>query len=124
MVQEAATVLCVGKPLSAIGEDLDIALLALFIGACADIGKQGARLLAIGRAGQDLEHRRLRAGGIGRSRRNRPRLSRRPREASSGRERARPSATPATAPPFFFLFLDEGAQCEMENRYRRFCVAG
>ncbi|WP_292227142.1 hypothetical protein [Mesorhizobium sp.] len=124
MVQEAATVLGIGKPISAIGEDLDIALLALFIDACADIGKQGAGLLAIGRAGQDLEHRRLRAGGIGRSRRNRPRLSRRPRELSSGRQRARPSAAPATAPPFFFLFPDESAEREVENRYRPFCVAG
>ncbi|WP_287302610.1 hypothetical protein [Mesorhizobium sp.] len=124
MVQEAATVLGIGKPLSAIGEDLDIALLALFIGACADIGKQGARLFAIGRARQDLEHGRLRAGGIGCSRRNRSRLSRWPREVSSGRERARPSAAPATAPPFFFLLLDEGAECEVENRYRPICVAG
>ncbi|WP_292597514.1 hypothetical protein [Mesorhizobium sp.] len=123
-MQKAATVLGIDKPLSAIGEDLDVALLALFVGACADIGEQGTGLLTIGRARKDLEHRRLRAGGIGRSPRNRPRLSRRPREVSSGRERARPSATPATAPPFFFLFLHEGGQCEIENRYRRFCVAG
>ncbi|RWG78901.1 MAG: hypothetical protein EOQ68_19080 [Mesorhizobium sp.] len=88
LMQETATVLRVGKPLSAIGEDLDVALLALFIGACADIGEQGAGLPAIGRARQDFEHRRLRASGVGRTCRNGPRLSGRPRQVSSGRERA------------------------------------
>ncbi|MGX5806206.1 hypothetical protein ACWGS9_34300 [Bradyrhizobium sp. Arg314] len=122
LMEKAATVLRIGKPLSAIGEDLDVALPALFIGACADIGEQRAGLLRIGRARQDLEHRRLCPGGKGRSRRNRPRLSGRPREVSSGRERSRPSATPASAPPFFFLFLDESTECEAENRYCRLCV--